>query len=60
MKIAAAQIACSLGDVGANVGKMRDFSARAKEGGAELIVFPEVADTGYAMPVIEAQRHSVD
>ncbi|MEY2490663.1 MAG: omega-amidase [Verrucomicrobiota bacterium] len=54
MKIAAAQIACALGDVDANVRKMRDFSARAKEGGAELIVFPEVADTGYAMPVIEA------
>ena len=54
MKIAAAQIACSLGDLDANVRKMRDFSARAKEGGAELIVFPEMADTGYAMPVIQA------
>ena len=54
MKIAAAQIACLLGDVGANVRKMRDFSARAKESGAELVVFPEVADTGYAMPIIQA------
>ena len=54
MKIAAAQIACALGDVAANVRKMRDFSARAKESGAELIVFPEVADTGYAMPIIQA------
>jgi omega-amidase len=54
MKIAAAQMACVLGDVAANVRKMRDFSARAKEGGADLIVFPEVADTGYAMPVIQA------
>src|SRR6267143_1408418 len=54
MKMAAAQMACALGDVAANVRKMREFSARAKEGGAELIVFPEVADTGYAMPVIQA------
>jgi omega-amidase len=54
MKIAAAQISCVLGDVEANVGKMREFSARAREGGAELVVFPEVADTGYGMPVIEA------
>lgn len=54
MKIAAAQMACVLGDVDANVRKMRDFTARAKEGGAELVVFPEVADTGYAMPVIQA------
>jgi len=54
MKIAAAQMACALGDVDANVRKIRDFSTRAKEGGAELIVFPEMADTGYAMLVIQA------
>lgn len=53
MKIAAAQIACALGDLDANVRKMRDFSSRAKEGGADLVVFPEMADTGYAMPVIQ-------
>jgi predicted amidohydrolase len=52
VKIAAAQIACSLGDIDTNVGKMRDFSARAKASVAELVVFPEMADTGYAMPVI--------
>jgi omega-amidase len=52
MKIAAAQIACALGDVGANLRKMRDFSACAKEQGAELILFPEASDTGYSMPVI--------
>jgi omega-amidase len=52
MKIAAAQIACALGDVDANLRKMRDFSARAKEEGAELIVFPEASDTGYSMRVI--------
>jgi len=54
MKIAAAQISCALGDVAANLRKIRDFSARAREGGAELVVFPEVADTGYSMPVIAA------
>lgn len=52
MKIAAAQIACALGDVAANVAKMHDFCARAKAQGAELIVFPEASDTGYSMPVI--------
>ncbi|MEP6820769.1 MAG: nitrilase-related carbon-nitrogen hydrolase [Chthoniobacterales bacterium] len=55
MKIAVAQIACALGDVPANVAKMRDFCARAKDGGAELIVFPEMADTGYSMSVIKSQ-----
>jgi predicted amidohydrolase len=52
MKIAAAQIACALGDVAANLRKMREFSERAKNEGAELIVFPEASDTGYSMPVI--------
>lgn len=54
MKIAAAQISCVLGDVEANLRKIRDFSACAKEGGAELVVFPEAAETGYAMPVIQS------
>src|SRR4051794_30268309 len=52
MKVAAAQIACALGDVDANLRKMRDFSTRAKNEGAALIVFPEASDTGYSMPVI--------
>jgi omega-amidase len=54
VKIAAAQITCALGDLDANLRKIRDFSTRAKEGGAELIVFPEMVDTGYAMPIIQA------
>ena len=56
MKIAAAQISCALSDVAANLRKIRDFSSRAKNAGAELIVFPEMADTGYSMPVI--QKHA--
>jgi predicted amidohydrolase len=52
MKIAAAQIACALGDVDANLAKIREFCARAADQGVELIVFPEASDTGYSMPVI--------
>jgi omega-amidase len=52
MKIAAAQISCSLGDIEANLSKIADFAKLAKESGAELVVFPEMADTGYAMPTI--------
>jgi omega-amidase len=54
MKVASAQISCVLGDVDANLRKIRDFSAQAREGGAELVVFPEAAETGYSMPVIQA------
>ena len=56
MKVAAAQISCALGDHDANMRKVRDFAARAKKAGSELIVFPEMTDTGYSMPVI--QKHA--
>src|SRR5256886_6982923 len=56
MKIAAAQISCAPGDLQANLAKVRDFSARAKKAGAQLIVFPEMVDTGYSMPAI--QKHA--
>src|SRR3984893_14611485 len=56
MKVAAAQISCVLGDLDANLAKIRDFAGRAKDLGAELVVFPEMSDTGYSMPVI--QKHA--
>jgi predicted amidohydrolase len=52
MKISVAQISCSLGDPEANLSKVHDFSQRAKDAGTELILFPEMTDTGYSMPVI--------
>src|SRR6476620_7478623 len=57
MKIAVAQISCSLGDPEANLLKVRDFSRRAKDAAAELVVFPEMADTGYSMPVIRTHAN---
>jgi predicted amidohydrolase len=53
MKVAAAQISCELGNFDANMRKLREFALRAKNSGAELIIFPEMADTGYSMPVIQ-------
>src|ERR1700692_3964057 len=58
MKVAVAQISCSLGDPDANLLKVRDFSRRARDVGADLIVFPEMTDTGYSMPVI--REHASD
>src|SRR5436190_2942619 len=56
MKIAAAQITSVPGDLEAKLRKGRDFASDAKESGAELIVFPEMIDTGYSMPAI--QKHN--
>src|SRR3989440_4048609 len=58
MKVAAAQISCGLGDFDANLRKVRDFAALAKKSGTELVVFPEMSDTGYSMPVIQKQARS--
>ena len=56
MKIAAAQIACAPGNLEANLRTIHDFASLAKDSGTELIVFPEMVDTGYSMPVI--QKHA--
>lgn len=52
MKIAVGQIACELGDIAANTRRLQEWCATARAGGAELIVFPEMSDTGYAMRTI--------
>ncbi|GGZ22674.1 hydrolase [Streptomyces inusitatus] len=52
MKIAAAQFSSVPGDVGANVETMRDLVRTASEQGVRLVVFAELAVTGYGMELI--------
>src|ERR1043166_819334 len=47
MKIAAAQINPTVGDIAGNVEKILHYVGRAKELGAQLVVFPELCLTGY-------------
>ena len=47
MKLALAQINATVGALKENAAKILDFAGRAKEGGAELVIFPELAITGY-------------
>jgi NAD+ synthase (glutamine-hydrolysing) len=47
MKIGIAQINPTVGDIQGNVRKIIDFGRRAKAGGADLVVFPELAICGY-------------
>ena len=47
MKIAAAQINPTIGDISGNVEKILTYIGRAKELGAQLVVFPELCLTGY-------------
>ncbi|MEK6735965.1 MAG: nitrilase-related carbon-nitrogen hydrolase, partial [Pseudomonadota bacterium] len=47
MKIAIAQINCTVGDISGNVEKILDAAKQARQGGAELVVTPELALSGY-------------
>jgi predicted amidohydrolase len=49
VKIALAQINTKLGDVPANLAKHLDYIDRARQQGADLIVFPELSLTGYLL-----------
>ena len=47
LRIALAQINTTVGDIAGNVRKILDSVARAREAGAALVVFPELAIPGY-------------
>lgn len=46
-RIAVAQMDCKLGDVAANLEKIRTLAEQARADGANLVIFPELATTGY-------------
>ncbi len=47
MRLALAQINSTVGDLEGNTRKILDWTARAREEGADLVAFPELAVTGY-------------
>jgi NAD+ synthase (glutamine-hydrolysing) len=48
MKLAIAQINCTLGDLSGNAAKILDYAARARQQGAELMLAPELGLCGYS------------
>jgi predicted amidohydrolase len=54
LRIGLAQVDAVLGDVDANVASARSVMARARGAGVDLVVFPELALTGYALGHVEA------
>ncbi|WP_030797133.1 carbon-nitrogen hydrolase family protein [Streptomyces sp. NRRL S-337] len=56
MKIATAQFTCVPADISANVQQMASLADEARVQGAELVVFPELALTGYELEAVLARR----
>ncbi|HEX2115335.1 MAG TPA: nitrilase-related carbon-nitrogen hydrolase [Alphaproteobacteria bacterium] len=49
MRVAAAQIETTLGDLAANLRKHRDWIERARAAAVDVLVFPELSLTGYSL-----------
>jgi predicted amidohydrolase len=54
LQLALAQINTRLGDVSANLDKHIDYISQARAAGADLLVFPELSLTGYALQDLAA------
>ena len=52
MKIGLAQIDCEPGDLPSNCAKFAEYAEQAKGEGCEVVIFPEMSDTGYIPSVI--------
>jgi NAD+ synthase (glutamine-hydrolysing) len=57
LRIALAQIDTTVGDIAGNVAKVQGHIARARHQGAELVVFPELAVTGYPPEDLLLKEH---
>jgi predicted amidohydrolase len=49
VKVGLAQISCKRGDKAANIMKIEDKVTKAKQQGAQLVIFPELSLTGYTL-----------
>jgi NAD+ synthase (glutamine-hydrolysing) len=57
MRLALAQINPTVGDVDGNAAKVAEWIGRAREEGAELVVFPELCIPGYPAEDLYLKRH---
>src|SRR6187399_2743877 len=60
LRIALAQVNVTVGDIEGNARLIGDWIGRAREAGAQLVVFPEQAITGYPAEDLWLKPHFVD
>jgi NAD+ synthase (glutamine-hydrolysing) len=59
MRIALAQIDPTVGDIDGNAAKIAEWIARAREEGAELVIFPELCVPGYPAEDLYLKPHFI-
>ncbi len=60
MRVALAQIDPTVGDIEGNSAKIAEWIGRARDEGAELVVFPELCVPGYPAEDLYLKRHFVE
>jgi NAD+ synthase (glutamine-hydrolysing) len=60
LRVSLAQINATVGDIPGNARKIREYIGRARDEGAQLVVFPELALTGYPPEDLLLKTHFVD
>jgi NAD+ synthase (glutamine-hydrolysing) len=60
LRVALAQVNSTVGDIPGNAAKIREWIGRAREEGAQLVLFPELALTGYPPEDLLLKTHFVD
>ena len=60
IRLALAQINLTVGDLPGNTARMLDYLRQAREAGADLVAFPELATTGYPPEDLLFKRSFVD
>jgi NAD+ synthase (glutamine-hydrolysing) len=60
LRIALAQVNTTVGDIEGNAALVTEWAARARDAGAQLVVFPEQTMTGYPAEDLWLRRHFLD
>ncbi len=59
VRLALAQINCTVGDLAANAGKITEYIKMAEKAGADIVSFPELAVTGYPPEDLLLKSHFI-
>ncbi len=60
LRIALAQVNTTVGDIDGNARRVTEWTNRARETGAQLVVFPELTVTGYPAEDLWLRRHFLE